>query len=241
MLHRLVSPLPKHLLFLLAVLVWEPQEIHAQQNDFEKQHVADSLKFRFKSDSTWLYRKNPFRPYLNLDLRNAYVNNNFLSLAGLRAGIYLKSRHILGLGYYTLNQLSIFRSNKIKSYDFNSISYLTLFYEYTLFFADKFDILLPLELGYGTYHATIEEGAQNKNVSSNIIPTGFGIKLLLMPHAWVGLKLGVGYRYVWEQQSQIGLDGAYFTIGIRIDLHHIYRDFRYSKLKREYHRKLQSL
>lgn len=218
--------------FLLLLLVLRTGNIWAQLSEEEKQHRRDSLHFRFKADSTWLYRDDPFKPYLNVDFRNAYVTQNFLSLVGLRAGITVKTQHIVGLGYYWLNRITIFESRRVKTYEFDQLNNFTLFYEYRLFERGQFELLFPVELGYGYYRAHIpEEG--NRSVSSNMVPAGFGLKLIYMPHSWIGLKVGGGYRYVWEQERHVGLDGAYFTLGIRIDVHDVFRDLRFARMKRK--------
>ena len=67
-----------------------------------------------------------------------------------------------------------------------------------------------------------------------MVPLGVGVRCVLLPHKWVGLKVGVGYRYVWETEGHIGLDGLYFALGIKIDLKHIYMDYKYHKLKKKY-------
>jgi hypothetical protein len=222
--------------FLLFILL-DPfcHALYSQNNT----HKADSLKQKLEIDSSTLYRSKKIVPYINIDFRNAFVNNYFLSLAGLRAGYTINTFHSFGVGVYVLNEFSIFKSNKIKTYVFEEINYLTLFYEYKLFDGRDFDILLPFELGYGNYLATVTN--DGSVIKSNIIPAGFGIKCILMPHTWVGIKFGTGYRFVWEEESYVGLDGVYFTVGIRIDLSHMIKDLRYRKLKKQYHRNIKAL
>lgn len=201
---------------------------------------ADSLHRKFEQDSTYLFRYQKFKPYLNIDFRNAYVVKNFLSLVGIRGGTVVDGKHIFGLGYYVLNEFPIFKSNKIKVYQFDKLNYFTLFYEYKIYNGRVFDVLLPFELGYGNYSASLSESPET-TFSSSMIPTGFGIKCILMPHQWIGIKFGGGYRYVWENTVNVGMDGGYFTIGIRIDLDHMFRDIRFSRLKQHYHKNLKSL
>ncbi len=222
------------LLFCLAVLL--APELQAQ-SQFAK---LDSLKQKFEKDSAHLFRYQKFKPYLNIDFRNAYVVKSFLSLVGIRAGTVVDGNHIFGLGFYVLNEFPIFKSNKIKVYEFDKLNYLTLFYEYKIYNGRVFDILLPFELGYGHYSASLSESPETK-FNSSMIPTGFGIKCILMPHQWIGIKFGGGYRYVWENTANVGMDGGYFTFGIRIDIDHMFRDIRFLRLKSEYHKNLKLL
>lgn len=222
------------LLFFIAVL--PGSALKAQINN----RRADSLTLKFEQDSTRLFRYKKYKPYLNIDFRNAYVTKSFLSLVGLRGGTTLNGNHIFGLGYYLLNEFSIFKSNKIKVYQFDKVNYFTLFYEYKIYDGRVFDVLLPFELGYGSYSASLSESPETK-VHSTMIPTGVGVKCILMAHTWVGLKFGGGYRYVWERTVNVGIDGGYFTIGVRIDLDHMSKDIRFSRLKRNYQHQLKTL
>lgn len=224
-------------IFLAILLAALPGSVLLAQTPTAK---SDSLTQKFEKDSTHLFRYQKFKPYLNIDFRNAYVVKSFLSLVGIRAGTVVDGNHIFGLGFYVLNEFPIFKSNKIKVYQFDKINYLTLFYEYKIFNGRVFDILLPFELGYGNYSASLSESPETK-VNSSMIPTGVGIKCILMPHQWIGIKFGGGYRYVWENTANVGMDGGYFTFGVRIDLDHMFRDIRFSKMKREYHKNLKSL
>jgi hypothetical protein len=227
-------PLPFLLTFLISVLPYSALQAQA------KNHRSDSLTFKFEQDSARLFRYKKYKPYLNIDFRNAYVTKNFLSLVGIRAGTTLDGKHIFGLGYYILNEFPVFKSNKIKVYQFDKINYFTLFYEYKLYKGRVFDVLLPVELGYGSYSASLTESPETK-VHSTMIPTGVGIKCIFMAHAWFGLKFGGGYRYVWERNANIGIDGGYFTIGIRIDLDHMFKDIRFSRLKHKYLQQLNAI
>jgi hypothetical protein len=224
-------------IFLAIFLAALPGSLLLAQHSTAK---SDSLRRKFEQDSTHLFRYQKFKPYLNIDFRNAYVVKSFLSLVGIRAGTTMDGNHIFGLGYYVLNEFPIFKSNKIKVYQFEKLNYVTLFYEYKIYNGRVFDVLLPFELGYGTYSASLSESPETK-VSSSMIPTGFGIKCILMPHQWIGIKFGGGYRYVWENTANVGMDGGYFTVGIRIDLDHMFRDIRFSRLKHQYHKNLKSL
>ena len=201
----------------------------------------DSLKKHLELDSARIYRYRLVKPYANIDFRNAYVSNSFLSLVGFRGGLTVNAHHIFGFGIYTLNKFPIFKSDRVKTYQFEEITYGTLFYEYRILDRKYLDILLPFEIGYGNYTAKIADGTVNTIVSSKMIPTGFGVKCLIMPHTWIGLKIGAGYRYVWEESFRVGLDGGYFTVGIRIDLDHMSQDIRYNRLKKKYKRQVEKI
>ena len=213
--------------------------LSGQQSD--RSFRSDSLKNKFEKDSVFIYRKKKIKPYANIDFRNAFVDNNFLSLAGLRLGVTLHNRHTFGLAAYMLNEFSIFKSNRVRTYEFDKINYLTLVYEYILHDGKYLDIHFPFELGYGNYSAHPVNADSGSSVNSNMIPTGIGVKLLLMPNSWVGIKFGGGYRYIKELNSNVGLDGLYFSIGIRVDLAKTYQDIRYFRARKEYKRQLSLL
>ena len=219
--------------FLFLLILLNNGTITAQNGQSPSLKI-DSLRNRLNSDSARIYRYRVIKPYANIDFRNAYVTKSFLSLVGLRAGATINSHHIFGLGIYTLNKFPIFKSDRVKKYQFEEVTYGTLFYEYRILDRKYFDVLLPFEIGYGTYTARIVDETVSTVISSKMIPTGFGVKCLVMPHAWIGFKFGAGYRYVWEESFRVGLDGAYFTIGVRIDLDHMSQDIRYNRLKKKY-------
>jgi len=219
-----------------AFLIGNSNFLHAQLNT-TRNHKIDSIHQKFVSDSTHLFRKRKVIHYLNVDFKNAYVSKNFVSLIGLRAGITYSDihNHTFGIGFYTLNEFSIFKSNVIKSYHFEAIDYFVLFYEYQIYNGKVFDVLFPFELGFGHYSAYSTETPAVSVLSSYMVPTGAGVKCIFMPHAWIGIKFESGYRYVWEETAQISLDGLYFSVGIRLDVNHMIKDLRFLHMKRKYH------
>lgn len=208
----------------------------------QAQSQSDSLRQKFDKDSAHIYRYRKIKHYANIDFRNAYVDNNFLSLAGLRLGVTINNRHTIGIGGYILNEFAILKSNRVRTYEFDKVSYLTLIYEYILHDGKFLDILFPIEVGYGSYIARpVGSTAPEESLHSAMVPTGLGVKFLLMPSAWIGLKLGGGYRYVWEENSPVGLDGLYFSIGVRIDVAKTIQDLQYYQLKKKFKRNLKTL
>lgn len=214
--------------------------IWAQESQI-KQFKADSLQQRFSKDSAFIYRYKKIKHYANIDFRNAFVDNNFLSLVGLRIGVTIHNRHTVGIGGYILNEFSILKSNRVRTYEFEEVGYVTLIYEYILHDGKYLDIHFPFEIGYGAYAAKPVNSSSTEDIKSPMVPTGVGIKFLLMPSAWIGVKFGGGYRYVWEQNSPVGLDGLYFAIGVRIDIAKTYQDMRFMRLRKKYRHQLSAL
>lgn len=201
------------------------------------QHKRDSLRIAFKHDSIDIYEAKPVTLYLALDFRNAYIGNRFLSFVGPQAGVILNSKHIVGFSFYFLNKFSPFQSDKISVYSFQKIDFISAFYQYILYNSKHFDILIPVEIGYGRYKATKENTSEL--IESNIVPIGVGFRCVILPHKWVGLKVGGGYNYIWEKNNQIGLGGLNFAIGIKIDLRQLYLDYRFYHLKQSHKRFLK--
>jgi hypothetical protein len=225
-------------LFSLFVLL-AASTIHAQQPSVSLPK-KDSLRLKFTLDSTQLYKNRTVIPYIALDFRNAYTTERFLSFLGPQIGVNIRDRHIFALGFYFLNKISIFQSDKYRNYSFEKINYATLIYLYKIYNSKSFDILAPMEVGYGNYRAEDESKGSGEFVASSIFPVGLGIRFDFLPHKWIGFKIGVGYRYIYEVNSKIGLDGAYFTTGIKLDLRHIYQDYSFYRLKKKYKHNLRN-
>ncbi len=241
--YKAIPPLLKFIIILLfAFCIVSPAIVFAQKNNsivFKK----DSLRQKFELDSSYLFRKRKVIHYLNIDFKNAYVSKNFVSLVGIRAGItYLNNHnHTFGLGFYTLNEFSIFKSNIIKTYQFEAIDYFILFYEFQIYDGKVFDVLLPFDLGFGHYTANSTQSPEISVLKSYMIPAGAGIKCIFMPHTWVGIKFEGGIVMFWEETQQIVLDGVYFSVGIRIDVNHMIKDLRFIKMKKRYREQIEGL
>lgn len=218
--------------FLLAVKVLAQKDKIGSVNN-------DSLRSKFVEDSLKIYQDKPITPYIAIDFRNAYTNDRFLSFIGPQAGLTFNKRHTFALGFYFLNKISIFQSDKFRNYSFERINYLTLIYLYKLIDSRRFDLIFPFEAGYGNYRAEDESQESGNFVESNIIPVSLGMRFDILPHKWIGFKLGLGYRYIYEVNSKVDLKGLYFSIGIKLDLVHIYQDYSYFHLKRSYQRALK--
>lgn len=193
---------------------------------------TDSLRKAFSRDSLKIYEPKKFTLYLALDFRNSFIGNKFLSFVGPQAGVTINNRHTVGFSFYFLNKFSPFQSDKLSAYSFEKINYASALYQYILYDSKHFDILIPTEIGYGSYKA--KEEKTGNFVSSNIVPFGTGVRLVILPHKWVGLKVGGGYSFVWEETKNFALEGLNFSIGIKVDLRQLYLDFRYYRLKQSY-------
>ncbi len=209
------------------------------QKDKVRSLDKDSLRIKFVEDSGKIFQDKPILPYIAIDFRNAYTNDRFLSFVGPQAGLTFNKKHTFALGFYFLNKISIFQSDKFRNYTFEKINYLTLLYLYKIVDSRRLDVIFPIEIGYGNYKAEDETLGSGNFVQSNIVPFSFGLRCDILPHKWIGFKLGLGYRYIYEVDSKVDLKGLYFSIGIKLDLLHVYQDYSFFHLKKRYQRALK--
>lgn len=216
--------------FLILILV---STINGQQQTSTNLD-KDSLRLKFWADSNEIYKDRPITLFTALDFRNAYTNDRFLSFVGPQIGVTVHQKHTYAIGFYFLNKWSPFQSDKYFDYTFEKLNYFTLIYQYKIFDFKFIDLIAPIEIGYGSYRAEDASQGEDVFIESAIVPLGAGLRCRILPHKWVGFKIGVGYRYVYEVDSDLKIDGLFFSFGIRIDLRHVHQDYSYYRLKKRY-------
>lgn len=231
--------------FLVVVILFISKEVIFCQEDSIKTQKIDSLNHYLRRDSLHTFRFKKLRPYANIDNRNSFSLNHPSNIRGIQFGIIVNEYHTFGIGVYRLTRPSKDKSLIKRNYQINDLQFLTIFYEYFLFNKRYLEIDLPFELGFGKYGAQRTDGmnfAIDKSVAYGFIPIAAGAKFILKPVRWVGLSLMSGYRYVFEQKTNLNLNGAYFSIGIWVDIRQIYRDIKfYGFQKRKYKQEMARL
>lgn len=210
------------------------------QNEI-KQHKVDSLKLQLKKDSAHIYRFRKVRPFFSLDNRNSFIKDAPVNVQGLQLGVVLKQRHIVGLGYYTLQANS--KQNATKKTDNTitvnrtlSLKYLTAFYQYAIFDKRYFGLDLPLEIGIGGYDVKTEDAITHKilvDKKGGTAIVGGGVGITIKPFKWFGITGSGGYRYAFDKDPTVNFSGAYYSYGVWLGLGQVYRDVKYYWIKRK--------
>ncbi len=213
--------------------------INAQKKMTKKVFMADSIK---------IMKPKLIRPQFRFDNRLSFLNNETLSLNGLDAGVLLKNKLRVTLGYYHA-------SKKLPSLkkNFNDIEYLgqydlkygSLNLEFIYKDTRFFSLGMPLEFGFGghTLNYRSEFGDLPTAKQSGFIAISyFGLSGTFKPIRWIGLKAAFGYRKVLlNRVKDLSLDGFYSSVGLSIDFQEIIKDVRMFKLKKRYRKNASSI
>ncbi|MES2761162.1 MAG: hypothetical protein V4677_03105 [Bacteroidota bacterium] len=188
------------------------------------------------------------RPQLRGDNRNMIYMGQVLTINGLDAGILLRDKIRLTLGYYSLNN-NINAHKKIidgtewdRQFRLQYIGFNTEFiYKNTRFISFG----LPVEFGYGKnslqYINTLTYETKYRE-SGNILLTDFGLSMTFKPIRWIGIKGVIGYRKaLYNAIPNFHFDGVFASVGLNGDVREVIKDFQMYKLKRKYKKNLNKV
>jgi hypothetical protein len=203
---------------------------------------------QFIKDSTEIMRVKLVRPQFRIDNRNIFIKGQVLTINGVDAGVLLKEKLRLTLGYYSLNnKLSAYKKTiddiqydrqiKLKYGSINT----EFIYKNTRFFS----LGMPLELGLGSnsLHYVDSLGRQAADKQSGfLIVSDFGLSATFKPIRWLGLKGVLGYRKtVFNQVKDFDFDGLFTSIGINVDIREITKDIQMYRLKKKYRKGMNKI
>jgi len=200
-------------------------------------------KKQFKKDSIAIMKPPLMRIQLRIDNKLTFYKGDSYNIQGFDAGILLKEKIRLTLGYYSLNdELSDYSRTQDNGY-FNrhlNLKYASTNIEFVYFNSRFFTFGIPFEFGFGENKLTY---TPSQNDLTLITSKGFvsildaGASAIFKPIRWVGLRTVVGYRKtLLNQVSGSKLDGVFVSFGIAVNLHEIRRDVRMFLLKKKYKR-----
>lgn len=212
----------KTLLVLISVLLFSVS-VSAQ--------FLDTLKYSLHQ---------PPRPYASLDYSLALGANHGTDVIGFRLGVVQNKRLYMGLGHYRLN---VDRVNNITVQTANEtdtvvpaqlkLRFLTLNVEYVFYRDRKFQMSVPMNLGYGNsfYQYFISEGQKAKTTKSGsaIATIGFNANYKIVP--WFGFALGTGYATTMgtNKTDEQNFKSMTYSFGINVYFEELYTallDFR---------------
>jgi len=215
-------------------LLFPPGSVFSQGAKLSKQ--------QFIADSQKIVRPLIIRPQFRFDNRTIFFNGQRINISGFDAGIILKEKLRVTLGYYNLSNANLTSLNK----SINNVLYkanyridygalnLEFIYKNTRFFS----LGMPIEIGLGqnvlNYKNSIDE-TETENNTGIVLLTNFGLSGTFKPIRWIGLKVSIGYRKtVFNQVNNLKFDGLYTSLGLAIDFREIIRDGKMYALKRKY-------
>jgi hypothetical protein len=218
--------------FVLYFFLFWVFNMNAQHKMTKKEFIADSLK---------IVKPKLIRPQFRLDNRLTFLSNEKLNITGLDAGILVKNKLRLALGYYYLSgKLTALKkyADQVEYQGQYDLKYGALNVEFIYKNTRFFSLGMPLEFGFGgnTLNYVSELGSLKTAKQSGFIAMSyFGLSGTFKPIRWIGLKVACGFRKtLLNQVKDLAHDGFYSSVGLSIDLREIIRDGRMFKLKRRY-------
>jgi hypothetical protein len=219
--------------FVLYLMLLTSSCLQAQKQNHE-QFIKDSIK---------IMQVKLVRPQFKLDNRVTWYKMQTLAITGFDAGVLLKDKLRLTLGYYRLSDdLNAFRKT-IDSNDVGrliKINYGTLNTEFIYKNTRFISLGMPLELGFGHSDLKFKDFTNDKiyNRQSGFLAVAqFGMSATFKPIRSIGLKGIVGYRKtIFNQVKEFNFDGIFFSLGLNLDVREIIKDIKMYNLKKRYRR-----
>lgn len=207
---------------------------------------SDSLTFDFEKDSTWIYRFKMYRPYVDVDQYQTFINGNNVTERGMSLGVRFKNVHVFGLSIHGIiardrrREVNRF-SDTVFIAEQTDFRYLSFLYQYTLINNRYVAMFMPTHLGMGRYKITTQDINRLRpalHKEGGAIPASMGLTFVLKPVKWVGISGTGGYRYVLDRNPKHQFSGFFYGYGIWLDIQQIIRDthfygFRKPRYKRE--------
>jgi hypothetical protein len=220
----------KHLLPFLILFIVLPG--YAQKKMTRKRFIEDSIK---------IVKPKLVRPQFRLDNRMTFLNDQKLSVTGIDAGVLLKEKLRVTLGYYRVSDKLTSLSKTIDNVDYvgqYDLNYGSLNLEFNYKNTRFFSFGAPLELGIGgneLKYIIKDTNVETEKQSGLIAMAYFGASGTFKPIRWVGLKMALGYRKtLFNQVKNLPFEGFYTSVGLSLDVREVIKDVRMYKLKKRY-------
>lgn len=200
-------------------------------------------KKQFTEDSIRIMRMKRIRPQLRLENRMTYHKGQFLNLNGIDAGVLLKNKLRLTLGYYFLNDdLSAYKTN-IDGEDVTraiTLRYGSINTEFVYMNTRFISLGMPLDFGFGHNRVATKNLTTGDILDSQggfIFLTDFGLSAVVKPIRAIGIRGVVGYRKILlNPVKNFNFSGVFTSVGVAVDIFEIIKDVRMYRLKKKYKR-----
>jgi hypothetical protein len=206
---------------------------HSQDDDQQRHR-------QYLHDSILISTPKLVRPQFKFDTRNTLFENHRVNMYGYDAGILVKNKLRITLGYYRIDETLNLVSGGTAIQQNIYIRCGTLNTELVYFHKRFLSLGFPLEFGVGYYD--LQSGSRENNYSERlnglVAFSNFGLAGTFTPIRWFGLKVIAGYRKaVLASNKKFDFNGIFSSIGLNVDLQEAIRDFRMYRLQKKYYRK----
>ena len=241
----------KRLVFALIFVVTCSLGINAQDQKTKSKNKTTPLvspqkklsKKQFIKDSVEIMRVRMVRPQVRLDNRITFNNGQTLNINGLDAGVLLKEKLRIAIGYYALSSdLNEFKTvvDGAIIQRFIKLNYASINTEYIYLNTRFISLGMPLDFGFGSTHINYWNITTNQTYGKQggfVMLTDFGLSTIFKPTRWVGIRGVIGYRkYLVNPISDFNFGSFFVSIGVHVDLREISKDYMMFKLKKKYKR-----
>lgn len=234
---------------LLTLVLFSISPAYSQtENPPKRRHYFDTVRYSYDNfirDSLKIVAVPLVRPQFRFDNRNIFFQGQMLAVGGYDAGVLLKDKLRVTLGYYRSNSnLSDYNREVIgetNQYDRElQLDYGSLNTEFQYINKRFFSLGMPLEFGFGqnsSRYKLTPDAVDFQEQKGFIIVTDFGLSGTFKPIRWVGIRAVVGYRKtVVNQVDDFRFDGIFTSVGLNIDFREITKDFKMYRTMKRYHR-----
>jgi hypothetical protein len=197
----------------------------------------------FIEDSLKIAQPKLVRPQFKFDNRVTFYEGQSLFITGYDAGVLLKDKLRIALGFSRLNEdLNAFKET-IDSVDVGrriEITYGSINIEFNYLNTRFFTLGMPLELAGGYNLLRFKEIQSEKIYKTEkgiLLISHFGLSGTFKPIRWFGLKGILGYRkMLFNQIPEFDFNGIFTSIGFNVDFAEIIRDLRMYRLMKRHQR-----
>jgi hypothetical protein len=201
-------------------------------------------KKAFTKDSITIMKPPLVRPQIRIDNRQIFFKQQPIAMNGFDAGVLLKEKLRLTIGYHWLDDKMNFYRQIVNGTEINrqiKLKYASINTEFIYKNTRFYSLGMPLEFGFGKNDLVYKDYLNGVNYSpvqsGFVFVTDFGLSATFKPIRWIGVKGIVGYRKtLFNGVKDFHFDGFFTSLGLNVDLREILKDIRMYNLKRRYKR-----
>lgn len=194
----------------------------------EEHHFEDSLRHHMS-----------FRPKVDFrfDARNSFISATRVKFWGFKIGFQYNNKVRIGIGLNTMLKPApvqrFYPSNELQltdTVDANlSIVYWCIYIDYVFHRTKRWELSMPVQLGIGgsSYEYVDAKDGLTKNINQKgVMLYEPGFMATYSPIRYVGLGLGIGYRFMIVNNPLIDeqLNSLMYVLKVKVFLGNIYND-----------------
>ena len=203
------------------------------------------------NDEVWIIGgkkalRSPFKKVridCQFDGRASFINNERVSIGGVKIGLEYRRVNRFGFGFYGLNKNIDIQSfdDLNQSYDnvFADFSYVTLYYERVVFFNPRWEFSTSAHIGSGKVSISYQRDESDDvqlYADYRMNPVEGSLSGFFHLNYWISIGVGYGYRWVFSEVDTI--EGEYssdlYILKAKIKLGKLVRSTFNKDVKNEY-------